>query len=83
LLARFDGVVPPAWLLDWLDEGLAGVQLFAGNLSSPEQTRFVISQLRSHNPHVLIAVEEEGDLASSSPGGVGERVNHQTMAHDL
>jgi hypothetical protein len=31
LLARFDGVEPPAWLLDWLDEGLAGVRLFAGN----------------------------------------------------
>jgi beta-N-acetylhexosaminidase len=62
LLARFDGVVPPRWLLQWLDDGLAGVLLFAGNLSSPEQTRSVISQLRSHNPHVLIAVDEEGGI---------------------
>ena len=23
LLARFDGVVPPPWLLQWLDEGLS------------------------------------------------------------
>jgi beta-N-acetylhexosaminidase len=60
LLARFDGPVPPPWLLEWLDRGLAGVLLFAANLSSPEQTRSVIRQLRAHNPHVLIAVDEEG-----------------------
>ena len=64
LLARFDGVVPPPWLLQWLDDGLAGVLLFAGNLSGPEQTRSVVRQLRSHNPHVLIAVDEEGGLVT-------------------
>jgi hypothetical protein len=42
LLARFDGVVPPPWLLQWLDDGLAGVLLFAANLSSPEQARSVV-----------------------------------------
>jgi beta-N-acetylhexosaminidase len=60
LLARFDGVVPPPWLLRWLDDGLAGVLLFAKNLTGPEQTRSVVAQLRAHNPHVLIAVDEEG-----------------------
>jgi beta-N-acetylhexosaminidase len=60
LLARFDGMEPPPWLLQWLDDGLAGVLLFAGNLSGPEQTRSVVTQLRSHNPHVLVAVDEEG-----------------------
>ncbi len=64
LLARFDGVVPPPWLLRWLDDGLAGVLLFAANLGSPEQTRSVVSQLRSHNPHVLIAVDEEGGIVT-------------------
>lgn len=64
LLARFDGVVPPPWLLQWLDDGLAGVLLFAANLSSPEQTRSVVRQLRSHNPHVLIAVDEEGGIVT-------------------
>jgi len=64
LLARFDGVVPPPWLLKWLDDGLAGVLLFAANLTSPEQARSVISQLRSHNPHVLIAVDEEGGIVT-------------------
>jgi beta-N-acetylhexosaminidase len=62
LLARFDGVVPPPWLLRWLDDGLAGVLLFAANMSSPEQTRSLVGQLRSHNPHVLIAVDEEGGI---------------------
>ena len=64
LLARFDGVVPPPWLLQWLDDGLAGVLLFAANLSSPEQTRSLVSQLRSHNPNVLIAVDEEGGIVT-------------------
>ena len=64
LLARFDGAVPPPWLLRWLDDGLAGVLLFAPNLSNPEQTRSVVRQLRSHNPHVLIAVDEEGGIVS-------------------
>ncbi len=63
LLARFDGVVPPPWLLQWLDEGLAGV-LLAANLSSPDETRSVVRQLRSHNPHVLIAVDEEGGIVT-------------------
>jgi hypothetical protein len=47
LLARFDGVVPPPWLLRWLDDGLAGVLLFAANLGSPEQTRSLVSQGRT------------------------------------
>jgi len=64
LLARFDGAVPPPWLLRWLDDGLAGVLLFAANLGSLEQTRSLVSQLRSHNPHVLIAVDEEGGIVT-------------------
>jgi beta-N-acetylhexosaminidase len=64
LLARFSGVVPPPWLLQWLDDGLAGVLLFAANLGSPEQTRSLVKQLRSHNPHVLIAVDEEGGIVT-------------------
>jgi beta-N-acetylhexosaminidase len=71
LLARFDGVVPPPWLLRWLDDGLAGVLLFAANLSSPEQTRSIVSQLRSHNPHVLIAVDEEGGIVTRVEAATG------------
>lgn len=71
LLARFDGVEPPPWLLRWLDDGLAGVLLFAANLSSPEQTRSVVTQLRSHNPHVLIAVDEEGGIVTRVEAATG------------
>jgi len=71
LLARFDGVEPPPWLLRWLDDGLAGVLLFAANLSSAEQTRSVVSQLRSHNPHVLIAVDEEGGIVTRVEAATG------------
>jgi beta-N-acetylhexosaminidase len=64
LLARFDGLEPPSWLLRWLDDGLAGVLLFAGNVSSREQVSSLIKQLRAHNPHVLIAVDEEGGIVT-------------------
>ncbi len=64
LLARFDGLEPPSWLLRWLDDGLAGVLLFAGNVSSLEQARSLIKQLRDHNPHVLIGVDEEGGIVT-------------------
>jgi beta-N-acetylhexosaminidase len=40
------------------------VLLFAANLGSPEQTRSLVKQLRSHNPHVLIAVDEEGGIVT-------------------
>ncbi len=84
LLARFDGLEPPSWLMRWLDDGLAGVLLFAGNVSSADQVRSLVTQLRSHNPHVLIAVDEEGgivtrleaDRGSSYPG------NAALGAHD-
>jgi beta-N-acetylhexosaminidase len=71
LLARFEGPEPPAWLLRWLDDGLAGVLLFAGNVSSPEQVRSVVKQLRAHNPHVLIAVDEEGGIVTRLEAGRG------------
>lgn len=76
LLARFDGLEPPSSLLRWLDDGLAGVLLFAQNLSGQDTARSLVEQLRAHNPHVLVAVDEEGGavtrleatLGSSFPG---------------
>jgi beta-N-acetylhexosaminidase len=76
LLARFDGTTLPPWVRRWLDAGLAGVVLFAGNIAGPHQLRSLVAQLRAHNPDVLIAVDEEGgivtrmeaDTGSSYPG---------------
>jgi beta-N-acetylhexosaminidase len=64
LLARFDGTEPPDWLRDWLDRGLAGVLLFAGNITGPDQLRSLTAQLREHNPDVLIAADEEGGIVT-------------------
>ena len=60
LLARFAGRQPPDWLRRWLDDGLGGVLLFASNIAGPQQLRALAAELRSHNPRVLIAADEEG-----------------------
>jgi len=60
LLARFAGHQPPDWLRRWLDDGLGGVLLFATNIADPGQLRALTAELRSHNPRVLIAADEEG-----------------------
>jgi beta-N-acetylhexosaminidase len=60
LLARFAGREPPDWLRRWLDDGLGGVLLFASNIGGPQQLRALAGELRSHNPRVLIAADEEG-----------------------
>lgn len=64
LMARFTGTRPPDWLRRWLDDGLGGVVLFASNITGPEQLRELTSQLRSHNPGVLIATDEEGGIVT-------------------
>jgi beta-N-acetylhexosaminidase len=71
LLARFDGTAPPPWLRRWLDAGLAGVVLFAGNIAGPEQLRTLVAQLREHNPDVLIAVDEEGGIVTRMEAAAG------------
>jgi beta-N-acetylhexosaminidase len=64
LLARFAGTEPPDWLRRWLDDGLGGVLLFASNIAGPEQLRTLTAELRSHNPRVLIATDEEGGIVT-------------------
>ena len=71
LLARFDGPQPPGWLLDWLDRGLAGVLLMAQNVSGRDQLRSLTSQLREHNPQVLIAADEEGGIVTRVEAATG------------
>lgn len=60
LLARFPGPRVPDWLRRWLDDGLGGVLLFAENITGPGQLRDLVAELRSHQPGVLIAADEEG-----------------------
>jgi beta-N-acetylhexosaminidase len=71
LLARFDGTEPPDWLRRWLDRGLAGVLLFAGNITGPDQLRSLTARLREHNPNVLIAADEEGGIVTRVEAATG------------
>jgi len=64
LLARFPGTSPPDWLRRWLDDGLGGVALFAGNIAGPDELAALVAELRSHNPAVLIAADEEGGIVT-------------------
>jgi beta-N-acetylhexosaminidase len=55
---------PPGWLRRWLDDGLGGVLLFAGNITGPAQLRALADDLRAHNPDLLIAADEEGGIVT-------------------
>lgn len=63
LFPGFDGTTAPGWLLDLLDEGLAGVVLFERNFDAddPDAGAAALSaQLRRARPDVIVAVDEEG-----------------------
>lgn len=60
LLPGFVGTELPEWLAARLRGGLAGVCLFAENITSREQLRALTSAIRAANPLALIAIDEEG-----------------------
>jgi beta-N-acetylhexosaminidase len=72
----FEGPVVPDWLRRRLAEGLGGVVLYAWNVASREQLRALTVDLRSEQPDLMIAIDEEGgdvtrleaDKGSSYPG---------------
>lgn len=56
----FGGAVVPEWIKPWLENGLGSVTLFASNTPNFETASNLISEIRSYNPDVLIAIDEEG-----------------------
>jgi len=56
----FEGTHAPDWLLRRLADGLGSVLLFARNIAGLEQVAELTASLRSANPDVIIAVDEEG-----------------------
>jgi beta-N-acetylhexosaminidase len=60
LLPGFEGTELPEWLRRRLAAGLAGVCLFATNISSPTQLRGLTAAIRTANPTAVIAIDEEG-----------------------
>jgi beta-N-acetylhexosaminidase len=61
LIPPFTGTVAPRWLLDAVEDGLAGVTLFAPNMAAGPQALTSLTQaLRSAADDVLVAADEEG-----------------------
>ena len=60
LLPGFAGTTLPIWLRDRLRAGLAGVCLFAQNISSPGQLRRLTDAITAENPYAIVAIDEEG-----------------------
>ncbi len=60
LLPGFEGWSAPDWLRRRLDDGLAGVVLFARNVHDDVQLTALTQGLRDHRPDALCAVDEEG-----------------------
>ncbi|MFC6594178.1 glycoside hydrolase family 3 protein [Kitasatospora paranensis] len=56
----FVGTEAPDWIRRRLADGLGSVLLFARNVRDPEQAAALTGALRAENPHILIAVDEEG-----------------------
>jgi beta-N-acetylhexosaminidase len=79
LVVGFYGLVPPDYLLDWLEEGKAGaVILFSRNIESPEQVNRLTKMLhQASSKPLMIAIDQEGGSVarlgeefSESPGAM-------------
>ncbi|WP_216205210.1 glycoside hydrolase family 3 N-terminal domain-containing protein [Amycolatopsis aidingensis] len=60
LLAGFDGIEAPDWVLAALERGLGGVVLFARNVVDDQQVAALTARLRSGRDRVVIGIDEEG-----------------------
>ncbi|WP_370093674.1 glycoside hydrolase family 3 protein [Streptacidiphilus sp. MAP12-20] len=67
----FVGTTPPDWLRRHLGDGLGSVALFARNVTDQEQLAALTAELRRENPHVLVAIDEEGGDVTRLEAGSG------------
>lgn len=56
----FGGTSIPEWIKPLLDNGLGSITLFGSNTPSLESAATLIGELRSYNPDLVIAIDEEG-----------------------
>ena len=56
----FGGTSVPEWIKPWLENGLGSVTLFGSNTPNLESTLKLVAELRSFNPNLVIAIDEEG-----------------------
>lgn len=68
VVTSFRGTLAPAYVLDALSEKrAAGVILFRGNISSPDQLRALTRALRGTGGRPLVAVDQEGGRVRRVP----------------
>jgi beta-N-acetylhexosaminidase len=60
LMPGFVGTTAPAWVEARLEQGLGAVCLFGPNVASRAQLAALTTSLALANPHVVIAIDEEG-----------------------
>jgi beta-N-acetylhexosaminidase len=60
LIPPFPGRTAPAWVLDALGDGLAGVTVFGPNIGGTSQLAELIARLRAAADEPIVAIDEEG-----------------------
>jgi beta-N-acetylhexosaminidase len=60
LLASFPGAQAPDWVRRWIERGLGGIVLFAGNVEGRDEVAALTGSLRAERPELVIAIDEEG-----------------------
>ncbi|MFF1422112.1 glycoside hydrolase family 3 protein [Streptomyces sp. NPDC058280] len=60
IMPGFQGTEPPGWLLDAIDEGLAGVVYFAHNVPDPATAAALSAALYARRGDLIVAADEEG-----------------------
>lgn len=66
IIAGFDGLMPPEYILDWLANGhIGGVVLFNRNIDSPDQlAELTQACYQAATYPILIAIDQEGGVVS-------------------
>lgn len=73
LVASYQSIEPPDWMLRLIEAGLGSVLLSSWNISSTAQLAATTARLRNLGPRTLVSIDEEGgdvtrlDSATGSP----------------
>lgn len=82
LVVGFEGLEPPAYLLEWIAAGrISGVILFARNVASPAQLAALTGALHAAAPRpLLIAIDQEGGVVARLRQGFTESPGAMALA---
>lgn len=74
MMVGFEGLRPPAHILDWLASGrIGGIYLFERNVQSPAQVQQLIAECREAVPFPILAgIDQEGGIVARLRDGFSE-----------